>query len=153
MCIRITAWLRGIPLARTRRSAFARLKPQVGGLPLLTAEVNSPAVSYSLSWTVRSDGPCAFSAGCWGETAHQISVREKLTRWFWCGVFGELYGGATDQRYAKDLPDVLAYVYQNNLPSTIQEAVFSEWRLTTLRTRNSAAYKGIYALLTQRWMP
>jgi transposase len=25
--IRITAWLRGIPLAQTRRSAFARLKP------------------------------------------------------------------------------------------------------------------------------
>jgi DDE family transposase len=30
--IRITAWLRGIPLARTRRSAFARLKPQTAGL-------------------------------------------------------------------------------------------------------------------------
>jgi transposase len=30
--IRITAWLRGIPIARTRRSAFARLKPQSVGL-------------------------------------------------------------------------------------------------------------------------
>src|SRR5262249_1835 len=30
--MRITAWLRGIPLARTRRSAFARLKPQAVGL-------------------------------------------------------------------------------------------------------------------------
>jgi transposase len=30
--IRITAWLRGIPLARTRRSALARLKPQIAGL-------------------------------------------------------------------------------------------------------------------------
>jgi len=30
--IRITAWLRGIPLARTRRSAFARLKPPAADL-------------------------------------------------------------------------------------------------------------------------
>lgn len=30
--LRITAWLRGIPLAQTRRSAFARLKPQTFGL-------------------------------------------------------------------------------------------------------------------------
>src|SRR4051794_3535539 len=27
-------------------------------------------------------------------------VQEKLARWFWCGVFGELYGSATETRIA-----------------------------------------------------
>jgi hypothetical protein len=28
----------------------------------------------------------------------------KLIRWYWCGIFGELYGGAIETRFAKDLP-------------------------------------------------
>lgn len=41
-------------------------------------------------------------------------------------------------------------------PQTVYDAAFSPSRLRTLRTRNSAAYKGIYALLmgdnTQDWL-
>lgn len=28
------------------------------------------------------------------------SIKEKIKQWFWCGVFGELYGGANETRYA-----------------------------------------------------
>ena len=75
-------------------------------------------------------------------------TRNKLARWYWCGVFGELYGGATESRFARDLPEVLNWILnQGEEPSTIYDAEFSPARLQTLRTRNSAAYKGVYALL------
>jgi hypothetical protein len=74
-------------------------------------------------------------------------VRDKLARWLWCGVFGELYGGTTETRFARDLPDVLAWVNGGPEPRTVVDAVFAPARLLSLRTRGSAAYKGIYALL------
>ncbi len=75
-------------------------------------------------------------------------ARERLARWYWCGVFGELYVGATESRFARDLPQVVSWVRDGGTePDTIYDAEFATARLTTLRTRNSAAYKGIYALL------
>jgi hypothetical protein len=71
----------------------------------------------------------------------------KLRQWYWCGVLGELYGGTTETRFARDLEQVLAWLAGGPRPTTVTEATFHEERLLTLRTRNSAAYKGIYALL------
>jgi len=34
-------------------------------------------------------------------------VHEKLARWFWCGVLGELYGGAVETRIANDFEELL----------------------------------------------
>ncbi len=31
-------------------------------------------------------------------------------RWYWCGVFGELYGGANESRFAYDMQEVLAWL-------------------------------------------
>ena len=78
-------------------------------------------------------------------------------QWFWCGVFGELYGSANETRYALDLPQVVEWILNNgHEPKTIYDANFSPSRLHTLRTRNSAAYKGVYALLmddnTKDWL-
>ena len=75
-------------------------------------------------------------------------ARSKIARWFWCGVFGELYGGSIETRFARDLPQVVQWIQEGGQePATIFEAEFAETRLGTLRTRNSAAYKGIYAML------
>jgi len=82
-----------------------------------------------------------------GKKAENEGVRQKLIRWYWCGVLGELYAGTTETRFARDLPEVVAWVDGGPEPSTVREAIFSRNRLYTLRTRNSAAYKGIYALL------
>ena len=89
----------------------------------------------------------------WG--SHE--ARERLARWYWCGVFGELYGSSSESRFARDLPEVVGWIRDNAPePSTIYDAEFVEARLLTLRTRNSAAYKGIYALLLREgacdWM-
>ena len=85
------------------------------------------------------------------------AAREKLARWYWCGVLGELYGGSIETRFARDLPDVANWIRDGGAePGTIYDAEFASARLLTLRTRNSAAYKGVYALLLREgardWM-
>lgn len=75
-------------------------------------------------------------------------VKEKLKRWFWCGVFGELYGAANETRYALDVPQVISWVKGNmEVPKTVNDSSFSSIRLLGLQTKNSAAYKGIMALI------
>jgi hypothetical protein len=82
-----------------------------------------------------------------GPSASNFGCREKLRRWLWCGVFGELYGGATETRFAWDLQDVVAWVNGSGpTPRTVEEAQFQAARLLSLRTRQSAAYKGVHAL-------
>lgn len=88
---------------------------------------------------------------------NNIGNKNKLMRWFWCGVFGELYGSANETRYALDVMQVTEWIEKNaDEPKTIYDANFSPSRLYTLRTRNSAAYKGVYALLmddnTKDWL-
>jgi hypothetical protein len=74
-------------------------------------------------------------------------VRQKLAQWFWCGVFGELYGSAVETRFARDIVDVPAWIDGGPVPRTMNDAYFRAERLRTLRTRLSAAYKGFNALL------
>jgi hypothetical protein len=75
-------------------------------------------------------------------------AQKQFARWYWCGVLGELYGGAVESRFARDLPELVAYVRGGEgEPKTIEDANFDANRLLSLRTRNSAAYKGIHALL------
>lgn len=85
-----------------------------------------------------------------GKRFESEPVRQKLAQWFWAGVFGELYGAANETRFAQDAVDVLAWVQDGEgLPRTVQDSTFAPTRLLTLRTRNSAAYKGIFALLIE----
>ncbi len=91
--------------------------------------------------------PLAAILAALGNRAEDDAVRMKIGRWYWCGVFGELYGGAIESRFAKDLPEVLEWIGGGPEPSTITDAVFTPGRLLTMRTRNSAAYKGLHALL------
>lgn len=76
-------------------------------------------------------------------------VRQKLVRWFWSGVLGELYGGANETRFALDMQGVLGWIEGGPEPRTVVEAAFIPSRLLSLQTRLSAAYKGIMALLMQ----
>lgn len=92
-----------------------------------------------------------------GDKIENVGNKNKLMRWFWCGVFGELYGSANETRYALDLIQATDWIEKGTEePKTIYDANFSPSRLNTLRTRNSAAYKGVYALLmdenTKDWL-
>ena len=74
------------------------------------------------------------------------NAKMLLERWYWSGIFGESYGGNTETQFALDLQQVPEYVRRGTVPTLITQANFIPERLLTLRTRNSAAYKGLYAL-------
>lgn len=80
-------------------------------------------------------------------TWENTGVREKLTQWYWCGVFGELYGSAVDSRIGTDFMEVPSWLTGGRSPKTVQDANFHPDRLLTMRMRLSAAYKGVNALL------
>ncbi|MEA3333728.1 MAG: DUF262 domain-containing protein [Pseudomonadota bacterium] len=75
------------------------------------------------------------------------TIRRKLAQWFWCGVFGELYGGANETRFGMDVPDFMKWVEGKDQPRTIRDSGFSPTRLLSMQSRQSAAYKGLMALL------
>ena len=98
-----------------------------------------------------------------GEDADLHGVRARLAQWYWCGILGELYGGAIETRFARDIEQVPSWAkgvadaaLDPLTPRTVQDSGFRESRLLSLRTRNAAAYKGIYALMlaagSRDWM-
>lgn len=97
--------------------------------------------------------PLAVLSVILGEQIDTYTVAARIRQWYWCGVLGELYGSTTETRFARDVEQVpvwcMAATGGNpvSLPNTVQDANFFESRLLSLRTKNAAAYKGIYALL------
>lgn len=91
--------------------------------------------------------PLAAICAWLGERFEDDAVRRKLSQWYWAGVFGELYGGANETRFAFDLPDVVAWIDGGEIPRTLRDASFNPIRLLSMQTRLSAAYKGLMALL------
>jgi hypothetical protein len=86
-----------------------------------------------------------------GDRFEDDTVRSKLARWYWSGVFGEMYGSANESRYAFDIVELIEWVEGSGTePRTIRDSNFAPNRLLSLQTRNSAAYKGIMILLMQR---
>lgn len=76
------------------------------------------------------------------------NIKNKIKQWYWCGVFGEMYGGANETRYVLDVVGVMDWIADDSkLPKTVQDAYFIPTRLLSLQSRQSAAYKGIMALI------
>ena len=75
-------------------------------------------------------------------------INDKLSRWYWCGVLGELYGGAVESRMANDVAELLEWFDDDSkVPRTVSDANFAPDRLDKLQSRLSAAYKGINMLV------
>jgi hypothetical protein len=124
----------------------------------------APVVSDSMEWAASFMGqqrifrspdlpyrtqlvPLAAIRAAVGTKTDVIAHAAKLRRWYWSGVLGEMYGGTTETRFARDLEQVTEWLSGGAEPGTVVDASFHEQRLLTMRTRNSAAYKGLYALL------
>ena len=82
-----------------------------------------------------------------GDAWEHEANRAMLVRWYWNGVFGELYGSAVETRIARDFMEVPVWLKGGPEPSTVSETLFRPDRLKTMRMRLSAAYKGVNALL------
>lgn len=95
--------------------------------------------------------PLAAAYAKLGSALSPLPTADKLRRWFWCGIFGEMYGGASESRFANDLVDLDTWIRgDGNEPRTIRDAQFQADRLLSLRSRVSAAYKGLFALQMKR---
>ncbi|MDD2867470.1 DUF262 domain-containing protein [Neomegalonema sp.] len=82
-----------------------------------------------------------------GEAWEHEANRSKLTQWYWCGVFGELYGSTVETRIAQDFIETPIWLKGGPEPGAVSETIFRADRLKTMRMRLSAAYKGVNALL------
>ena len=83
-----------------------------------------------------------------GNRIYTTSIRNKVKQWYWCGVFGELYGSANETRYVNDIIQVIKWLTDGgDLPKTVTDFFFNPTRLLSLQSRQSAAYKGIMALI------
>lgn len=83
-----------------------------------------------------------------GNRIHTTSVKNMVKQWYWCGVFGELYGSANETRYANDIVQVVKWINDGGeLPKTVTDFYFNPMRLLGLQSRQSAAYKGVMALI------
>lgn len=92
--------------------------------------------------------PLAAMRATLGDKIENHGTIARIRQWYWSGVLGELYGSAIETRFARDLEQVVDWVQSDGpAPGTVSAASFNSSRLLTLRTRNSAAYKGLYALL------
>ncbi len=83
-----------------------------------------------------------------GNRIYTTTTKNMVKQWYWCGVFGELYGSANETRYANDITQVIKWILERGeLPKTVTDFFFNPTRLLSLQSRQSAAYKGIMALI------
>lgn len=138
-----------LPLAEFRRWGDAATEALLRVAPFLHTEhiFKSKDVPYATQLV-----PLAAMLAVLSSQADGHGARAKIRQWYWSGVFGELYGGSTETRFAFDLPEVVSWIANDSspVPRTVHESQFQASRLLSLRTRNSAAYKGLYALQMRR---
>ena len=92
--------------------------------------------------------PLAAILASLGDDGMKIGPQNKIARWYWCGVFGEMYAGSTDTQASVDFSEVTEWIKKGeNEPTVFRDADFHSNRILELQTRGSAAYKGCYALL------
>jgi hypothetical protein len=87
-----------------------------------------------------------------GTKFNNAAVKDNLSRWYWCGIFGELYGSSIETRIAYDFVQVPEWAKDpanNDVPYTVRDANFNIGRLVTMRSKLSAAYKGLSVLIAK----
>ena len=73
--------------------------------------------------------------------------REKLKRWFWCAVFGQVYEGAPNSKAAKDVVEILAWLTGGDLPESVASFHFDPRALRDVTPRQRAIYRGAICLI------
>lgn len=83
-------------------------------------------------------------------TPQAAAHRQKLTRWFWCAVFGQAYENAPNSQAAKDLTELLAWLGGDREPETVREFRFDPRVLLDTTVRQRGLYRGVICLLLRR---
>lgn len=64
-----------------------------------------------LPYTTQLIPLAAICAALGKSKCNEPNTIKILSRWYWCGILGELYGGANETRYANDIEDVIEEIY------------------------------------------
>lgn len=80
-------------------------------------------------------------------TAEAGAQREKLKRWFWCAVFGQVYEGAPNSKSAKDVAEILPWLEGGDLPESVASFRFDPRALRDVTPRQRSIYRGSICLI------
>jgi hypothetical protein len=81
------------------------------------------------------------------KTAEAGAQREKLRRWFWCAVFGQVYETAANSKSAKDVVEVLHWFSGGDPPESVESLRFDPRALRDVTPRQRAMYRGAICLI------
>jgi len=81
------------------------------------------------------------------KTAEAGVQREKIKRWFWCSVFGQVYESAPNSKSAKDVIEVFDWLGGASLPESVSALRFDPKALRDITPRQRAIYRGSICLM------
>lgn len=84
--------------------------------------------------------------GC-PKTAEAGVQREKLKRWFWCAVFGQVYESAANSKAAKDFGEIITWLEGGDPPETVTAFRFDPRALRDVTPRQRSIYRGVICLI------
>ncbi|MCG3204963.1 MAG: hypothetical protein KCHDKBKB_01680 [Elusimicrobia bacterium] len=74
--------------------------------------------------------------------------RLKITRWFWCSVFGQKYENAPNSQAEKDYGELTRWMSGGQAPESVRDFK-ADWNLRQTTPRQRAVYRGVMALILQ----
>jgi len=81
------------------------------------------------------------------KTAEAGVQREKLKRWFWCSVFGQVYESAPNSKSAKDVLELTEWLGCGSVPESVSTLRFDPKALRDVTPRQRAIYRGTICLV------
>jgi hypothetical protein len=81
------------------------------------------------------------------KTAAAGAQREKLKKWFWCAVFGQVYESAPNSKSAKDVSEVGAWLQGGAAPESVTAFRFDPRALRDVTPRQRSVYRGVICLV------
>lgn len=73
--------------------------------------------------------------------------REKLKRWYWCAVFGQVYESAPNSKSAKDVSEILPWLDGGDAPESVDQFKFDAEILRDVTPRQRSIYRGAICLV------
>lgn len=85
------------------------------------------------------------------EDIDKAGTAQKISQWFWCGIFNESYGGrGASSQFAKDVLEVLEWIGDNlATPTVVRKCNFHPNKLDDATKNSSALYRGVSVLFMQ----
>lgn len=73
--------------------------------------------------------------------------RDKISRWFWCSVFGQRYESSPNSQSAIDAAEIVQWINNDQPPESVTGFKFDPQTLRDTTGRQRAIYRGVLALV------